>query len=192
MDAEVVHDEADVVAEVPSPQLVEPDLELLDVHRFLKLHHQVDSFFLGDASENSDCLAAILPLVHLDLVINARPLMGRNGLGGYHSLVQVDNPEAPLHHDPQLLRHELGLPPDPPLTVCVVDLGDPDLLLADMMLAVEAPVLGLRDLPVREPAEELGTALADGEANLLDHSLTAEDPGQLLLREISGSPVIIP
>ena len=97
-----------------------------------------------------------------------------------------------LHHNPQLLRHELGLPPDPPLKVGVVDLGDPDLLLADMVLTIEAPVLRLGDLPVREPAEELSSALADGEADLLDHRLTAEDPGQLLLRELGGSPVVLP
>ena len=114
-------------------------------------------------------------------MIDARPLMGRNGLGCHHSLVQVDDPESPLHHDPQLLRHELGLPPDPPLTVGVVDLSDPDLFLADVVLAVEAPILGLGDLPVRVPAKELGPSLADGEADLLDHRLTAEDPGKLLI-----------
>ena len=181
VDAKVVHDEADVIVEVPGPQFFEPDLELLDVHRLVELHHQVYSSLLGDASENGDRLASILPLVYLDLVIDARPLVGGNRLGRHHSFVQVDNPESSLHHDPQLLRHELGLPPDPPLTVGVVDLGDPDLLLADVVLAVEAPVLGLGDLPVREPVEELGTALADGETDLLDHRLTAENPGQLLL-----------
>ena len=118
--------------------------------------------------------------------------MSRNGLSCHHSLIQVDDPESTLHHDLKLLRHELGLSPDPPLMVGVVDLCDPDLLFADVVLAVESPVLGLRDLPIRESANKLGPPLADGEADLLDHRLTAEDPGQLLIRELSWSPFILP
>ena len=192
VDAQVVHDEADVVEEVPGPQLVEPDLELLDVHRLVELHHQVDSSLLGDASEHCNCATTILPLVHLHFMPLSGPLVGGDGLGGHHGLVEVDDPEAPGSHHLDLLRHELGLPPDPPLSVWGVDLGDADLLLADVVALVDGAVLGHGDLSVRPPVEELGPALGDGEAQLLEVGLLADDPSDLLLGEVCGPSLLLP
>ena len=110
-----------------------------------------------------------------------RPLMGRDGLGGHHGLVEVDYPEASLHHHLQLLSHEPGLPLDPALPVGVVDLRDADLLIPDVVALVDGAVLGRRDLSVRPPAEELSSALRDSHAYLLDVGLSAGDPVDLLL-----------
>ena len=107
--------------------------------------------------------------------------MGGDGLGGHHGLVEVDYPEASLHHHLQLLSHELSLSSNPPLSISIIDLGDPYLLLPDVVALVDGAVLGHRNLSVWVDVEELSSALRDCHAYLLQVGLSTDDPVDLLL-----------
>ena len=183
---EVVEHEADVVEEMPRPQLVEPHLELLDIDGLLEGHHQVDAPLLGDACEHCNAAPRVLLVVNLQLDVLARPLVGWNGALGDHGLVEVHNAEASRNHDPQLLCHELGLTPDPPLQGIIYELGDSNLLLPYMLGLVDGSVLGGADLLLGVPAQELSSPLFDGHADLHLDGLCTGDPFNVLLVELSG------
>ena len=140
MYGEIVHDEADVVEGVAGPELIKPDLELLDVDCLLELEYEVDSSFERDASEHSNSFSTILPVVDLDFIPLSGPFMRRNGLDGHHGLVQVDEPESLCSHLLQSLPHEAGLSPDSILHAGIVNLGDANLLLSYMVPPLDGSI----------------------------------------------------
>ena len=141
MYGQVIHHEADVVEGVAGPELIKPDLELLDVDCLLELEHEVDTSFERDASEHSNGFSTILPVVDLDLIPLSGPFMRGNGLSGDHGLVQVDEPESLCSHLLQSLAHEAGLSPDSILHAGIVKLGDANLLLSYMVPPVDGSIV---------------------------------------------------
>ena len=152
MHSQVVHHKADIVEGVAGPELIKPDLELLDVDCLLELEHEVDSSFERDASEHGYGFSSILPVVDLDLIPLSRPLMSRNGLGCYHGLVKVDDAEALIPHLLQPLAHEASLSQNASLSARIIKFGDPNLLLPDVVPPVDGSVGGDGDLLIWVPS----------------------------------------
>jgi hypothetical protein len=163
---EVVHDDADVVEEVPPPELLEVHLELLLVHGLGKGHDQVHPSLPGYACDDGDDLSGELTKVDRERLLLGRPLSFGDGRLGDQGLVEEDDAEAPVDQLMELLGHEGRLPLDAEPHHSVRELGDLDQLVADLVLLVDAGEGGEADLLLRELAQELCEPLPQRHAGL--------------------------
>jgi hypothetical protein len=162
----VVHDDADVVEEVPPPDLLEVHLELLLVHRLRKVHDQVHSSLPGYACDDGDDFPRELAIVNLKPLLLGSPLSNWDGRLGDQGLVEEDDAEPSVDQLLELLRHKGCLPLDPEPHHSVRELGDLDPLVADLVLLVDPAEGGEADLLVRELAQEIYQPLSQRLAGL--------------------------
>ena len=137
MQAQVVHDQHDVVKRVPAPEVIQEGLELALVDGVVVDLDVLQTHLLG-GSQN-DCFAWLLDPAHVDLGIVpfAGPDMRWQSPLRHDKFIQHDDSESSFPRHPHVISKVNSLKQYIPLLLAGWDLGLLEDFLLDFQLAVE-------------------------------------------------------